>query len=196
MQTTTISLTVVGSIVVTISSSTAALAATTQTQQFAATVTGNTTNFNVTWSVDGTVGGTAATGTISTSGLYTPPSTGGRHTVTATSVANSSYSASASAAVTDLAAVFTHHNDLSRDGVNSQEYALTPSNVGTATFGKLFSCATATTAEAQAGQGAVFAQTLWVPGLSTNGGIHNVIFVATQHDTVFAFDADANPCVT
>jgi hypothetical protein len=195
-QTTTISLTVVASIVVSVSPSTAAVAATTQTQQFNATVTGNTTNFNVTWSVDGTVGGTAATGTISTSGLYAPPSTGGTHTVTATSVADSSYSASASVAVTDLAGVFTHHNDLSRDGVNSQEYALTPSNVSTTTFGKLFSCATAATSEAQAGQGAVFTQTLWVPGLSINGGIHNVIFVATQHDTVFAFDADANPCVT
>ncbi len=195
-QTTTLNVTVVAMIVVSISPSTAALAATTQTQQFNATVTGNTTNFNVNWSVDGTVGGAAATGTISTNGLYTPPSTGGTHTVTATSVANSSYSASASVAVTDLAGVFTHHNDLSRDGVNSQEYALTPTNVSTTTFGKLFSCATATTAEAQAGQGAVFTQSLWVPGLSIGGGTHNVIFVATQHDTVFAFDADANPCVT
>jgi len=35
-----------------------------------------------------------------------------------------------------------------------------------------------------------------VPGLSIAGGTHNVIFVATQHDTIFAFDADANPCVT
>jgi hypothetical protein len=194
-QTTTLNLTV-ATIVVSISPTAAAVAATTQTQQFTAAVTGNTTNFNVNWSVDGIPGGTAATGTISTSGLYTPPSTGGTHTVTATSAADSSYSASATVAVTDLAGVFTHHNDLSRDGVNSQEYALTPGNVSTTTFGKLFSCATATTAEAQAGQGAVFTQPLWVPGLNIAGGIHNVIFVATQHDTVFAFDADANPCVT
>ena len=46
--------------------------------------------------------------------------------MTATSVANSANSASASIAVTDLAGVFTHHNDLSRDGTNTQEYALTP----------------------------------------------------------------------
>jgi hypothetical protein len=186
----------VAAIVVSISPTAAAVAATTQTQQFNAAVTGNTTNFNVSWSVDGAVGGTAATGTISTAGLYSPPSTGGTHTVTATSAANSSYSASASVAVTDLAGVFTHHNDLSRDGVNAQEYALAPGNVSPATFGKLFSCATATAAEAQASQGAVFTQPLWVPGLNIGGGVHNVIFVATQHDTVFAFDADANPCVT
>ena len=163
----------------------AAVVVTTQTQQFTATVTG-TTNLSVTWSVDGVAGGNTTVGTISTTGLYTPPSSAGTHTVTATSVANSSSSASASVAVTDLAGVFTHHNDLSRDGTNTQEYALTPSTVNTTSFGKLFSCAV---------DGAVFTQPLWVPSLSIGGGIHNVVFVATQHDTVFAFDADANPCV-
>lgn len=171
---------------VSISPPMAAVAATTQIQQFMATVTGDTTDFSVNWSVDGVVGGSTTVGTISQSGFYTPPGTGGTHTVSATSVANSADSASASIAVTDLPGVFTHHNDLSRDGANSQEYALTPTTVNTNTFGKLFSCAV---------DGAVFTQPLWVPGLSINGGIHNVIFVATQHDTVFAFDADANPCV-
>lgn len=194
-QTTSINLTV-SALLVSVSPSMAAVAATTQAQQFTAGVTGNTTNFNVNWSVDGTSGGSVATGTISSSGLYTPPAAGGTHTVTATSAADSSVSASATVAVTDLAGVFTHHNDLSRDGVNSQEYALNSGTVNATTFGKLFSCATATTAEAQAGQGAVFTQPLWVPGLSIGGGVHNVIFVATQHDTIFAFDADTNPCVT
>lgn len=180
---------------VTVSPSVASVVATTQTQQFTATVSGST-DLSVNWSVDGAAGGTVATGTVSTSGLYTPPAGGGTHTLTATSVANSAASGSATVAVTDLPGVFTHHNNLSRDGTNTQEYALTPSNINTATFGKLFSCATATSAEAQAGQGAVFTQPLWVPGLSIGGGFHNVIFVATQHDTIFAFDADANPCVT
>jgi hypothetical protein len=183
-------------VTVTVSPNAAAIVVTTQTQQFTATVTGNTTNLAVTWSVDGTIGGSSTTGTISAGGLYTPPSTGGTHTITATSQANSADSGSASVAVTDLAGVFTHHDDLARDGVNSQEYALTPNNVNTTSFGKLFSCATATAAQAQVSEGAVFAQTLWVPGLSIGGGVHNVIFAATQHDTVFAFDADANPCVT
>ena len=87
--------------------------------------------------------------------------------------------------VTDLAGVYTYHNDLARDGANAQEYALTPANVNTATFGKLFSCAV---------DGAVYAQPLWVANLSIGGGRHNVIFVATAHDSLYAFDADASPC--
>jgi hypothetical protein len=183
------------SITVSVSPPAAAVVISTQTQQFTATVTG-TTNTAVNWSVDGTAGGSTANGTVSSSGLYTPPATGGTHTVTATSAASSTATASATVAVTDLPGVFTHHNDLARDGVNAQEYALNPANVATNSFGKLFSCATATSSQAQALQGAVFAQTLWVPSLTVGGGVHNVIFVATQHDTVFAFDADANPCVT
>jgi hypothetical protein len=144
-------------------------------------------NANVNWSVDGVAGGNATVGTISASGLYTPPATAGTHAVTATSATLATSAASATVAVTDLAGVFTYHNDLSRDGANLQEYALTPSNVATATFGKLFSCAV---------DGAVYAQPLWVPGLSIGGGLHNVLFVATQHDSLYAFDADANPCVT
>jgi hypothetical protein len=169
-----------------LSPSTAAVAASTQTQQFALTVVGNTTDLAVNWSVDGLMGGSSAVGTISPGGLYAPPSAGGVHTVAATSVADSSASASATVAVTDLLGVFTYHNNLARDGTNPQEYALAPSNVNTTTFGKLFPCHV---------DGAVYGQPLWVPGLSIGGGIHNVIFVATQHDTVFAFDADANPCV-
>jgi len=146
---------------------------------------------NVTWSVDGVANGNSTVGTIDSTGLYTPPTiappaTGGTHTIKATSVANPADSGSASVAVTDLPGVFTYHNDLSRDGANTQEYALSPSTVTTANFGKLFSCAV---------DGAVYTQPLWVPGLSIGGGTHNVIFVATQHDTIFAFDADANPCV-
>jgi len=175
------------SVTVTVSPVRAAVAATTQTQQFTATVTGNMGNANVDWSVDGNAGGNTTVGTISASGLYAAPATAGTHTITATSAALATSVASATVAVTDLAGVFTYHNDLSRDGANLQEYALTPSNVASATFGKLFSCAV---------DGAVYAQPLWVPGLSIGGGIHNVLFVATQHDSLYAFDADVNPCVT
>jgi hypothetical protein len=172
---------------VTVSPALAAVVATTQTQQFTATVTGNVTDLSVTWSVDTIAGGNSTVGTISTSGLYTPPPPpGGTHTVTATSVALATASGSATVAVTDLPGVFTYHNDLSRDGANTQEYALTSATVNTATFGKLFSCPV---------DGAVYTQPLWVPGLTIAGGVHNVIFVATQHDSVFAFDADASPCV-
>jgi hypothetical protein len=172
---------------VAISPKRAAVAAITQTQQFTATVTGNVSDLSVTWSVDTIAGGNATVGTIGSSGLYTPPAAGGTHTVTATSVALSTSSASVSVAVSDLAGVFTYHNDVSRDGADTQEYALTAATVGSSTFGKLFSCAV---------DGAVYAQPLWVPGLTIGGGSHNVLFVATQHDSLYAFDADATPCVT
>lgn len=185
-QTATLDLTV-AMLTVSLSPSMAAVAATTQTQQFTATVQGNVSDLGVSWSVDGVSGGGSSTGTINSSGVYTPPSTGGVHTVTASSVADPSVSASATVAVTDLAGVFTYHNDLVRDGVNSQEYALSPQTVNTTNFGKLFSCPV---------DGAVYTQPLWMPGLSIAGGIHNVVFVATEHDSVFAFDADVSPCVT
>ncbi len=55
-----------------------------------------------------------------------------------------------------------------------------------ASFGKLFSCIA---------DGAVYAQPLWAANLTINGAVHNVVFVASAHDSLFAFDADANPCV-
>lgn len=164
-----------------------AAVAITQPQQFTATVTGNVGNSNVSWSVDGIAGGNSGVGTVSTSGLYTPPTSPGTHTVTATSVALASSSGSASIAVTDLAGVFTYHNDLARDGANTQEYALTRATVTTSTFGKLFSCLV---------DGAAYTQPLWVAGLNIAGGVHNVVFVATQHDSLYAFDADTSPCKT
>ena len=168
---------------VSVSPRAAAVVVTTQTQQFTAWVTSNA---SVTWSVDGVPGGSGTVGQISTGGLYTPPSSPGTHSVSATSVANSAESATASVAVTDLGGVFTYHNNLSRDGTNTQEYSLTPSNVNPTSFGKLFSCPV---------DGATYTQPLWMPALNIAGGIHNVILVATEHDSLFAFDADAKPCV-
>lgn len=186
--TTPVNLTVAApSVTVTVSPKLSAVVTTSQTQQFTPSVTGNMGNSNVTWSVDGITGGNATVGTVSAGGLYTPPAVAGTHSVTATSVALPSSSASASVAVTDLPGVFTYHNDGARDGANTQEYALNASTVSTGTFGKLASCPV---------DGAVYTQPLWVRGLSIGGGTHNVVFVATQHDSVFAFDADASPCVT
>jgi chitodextrinase len=159
---------------------------TTQPQSFSATVTGST-NTSVTWDVDTIPNGNAAIGTISANGNYTPPPTAGTHTISATSVADVTKSASASIAVTDLTGVTTYHNDLSRDGANTHEFALATATVKTATFGKLFSCTV---------DGAIYAQPLWIPNLIVNTAKHNVIFVATQHNGLYAFDADASPCVT
>lgn len=171
-------------VAVNISPMRAAVVAATQSVQFRSTVTGDPTN-SVTWSVDGVAGGSAAVGTISSGGLYTPPAGAGTHTVQATSTLDTTKSASATIAVTDLAGVVTYHNNVARDGTNTQEYALTTSSVKTASFGKLFSCPV---------DGAAYTQPLWVPGLSLGGALRNAIFVATQHDSAYAFDADVNPC--
>lgn len=118
---------------------------------------------------------------------YTAPSAAGVYTLTATSATESSVTATISVAVTDLAGVTTYHNNLSRNGANTQEYLLSASTVTASTFGKLFSCTV---------DEAIYTQPLWVPNLTINGVAHNVVFVATQNDGLYAFDADSNstPC--
>src|SRR5262249_17162202 len=105
-------------IAVTVQPRAASVVAGSQTQQFTASVTNDPQSRGVTWSVDGVAGGNASVGTISSNGLYTPPSSAGPHTVTATSVADNSKTATATVGVTDLAGVTTYHYSLARDGVN------------------------------------------------------------------------------
>src|SRR3989454_3543417 len=78
--------------------------------------------------------------------------------------------------------VLTYHNDNARSGANLKETLLSPANVNEASFGKLF---------ANSVDGQVYAEPLYVSGLSIPGkAARNVVFVATQHNSVYAFDAD------
>jgi hypothetical protein len=137
----------------------------------------------VTWTLT-PAGGGSVSPTTSLNGVpvtLTAPATAGVYTLTATGVTDTTRTGSIAVGVTDLAGVFTWHNDVARDGANVREYALTTANVKTTSFGKLFSCPV---------DGAVYAQPLWVANLSVAGATHNVLFVATQHDSLYAFDAD------
>ena len=76
----------------------------------------------------------------------------------------------------------TWHGDVTRQGATPYETSLTPSNVTPNTFGYLFQYSV---------DGQVYGQPLYVPNVAiSNKGIHNVVYVATSHNSVYAFDAD------
>ena len=150
----------------------------TRTQQFSVSGAGGA---SVTWSVDGVTGGATSSGTITSAGLYTPPAATGTHTVTVTTT-DLSQSASATVYISDYAGKFTHSNDNARTGLNADETVLSPANVSAATFGKLYPYPI---------DGIPHASPLYVANLDMGGlGVHNVVYVATEHDSVYAFDAD------
>jgi hypothetical protein len=86
------------------------------------------------------------------------------------------------AASTDLTtSVLTYQYNNSRTGANINETILNPSNVNVSTFGKLHSFPV---------DSLVYGQPLYVPGLQIAGGVHNIVFVITENNSVYAFDAD------
>ena len=87
-----------------------------------------------------------------------------------------------SLAVCTPAQVLTSQYDNARTGANVHETVLTPENVNTRQFGKLYSFPV---------DGDVYAQPLFMPNIEIAGkGKHNVVFVATEHDSVYAFDGN------
>jgi hypothetical protein len=77
--------------------------------------------------------------------------------------------------------VLTYHNDDALTGLNPREEILTPDNVNATNFGRLFSFPV---------DGYVYAQPLYMSALSIGGDTYDVVIVATEHDSVYAFDAD------
>jgi hypothetical protein len=153
-------------------------------QQFTANIDG-LSNTAVSWSVDGVAGGNASTGMISSTGSYTAPASVGPHQISATSAADSSATAGASLTVNNVSqsAVLTYHNDDARDGAYLEEVTLTPSNVNSTQFGKLASYPV---------DGQIYSQPLYLPQVNMPSGTRDVVFVETQNNSVYAFDADAS----
>ncbi len=139
------------------------------------TVTGSDGS-NYTLSVDG---GTQAVSPTATT-TYTAHATGatGSTPVTATATVTVSLGQPASGS----ANVVTWHFDTHRSGLNSGEQSLTPTNVHPASFGRLFSYLM---------DGYVYGQPLLMSNITVKGAAHNVLYAATENDSVYAFDADS-----
>jgi hypothetical protein len=117
----------------------------------------------------------AIAATVNTTGLVTGAASG-------TTTVSATYEGQSGNSVIGVGQnVPTWHNDNNRSGLNSGEGILTPQNVNTQGFGKLYSYLV---------DGYIYGQPLLVSDLTINGAMHNVVFVATENDSVYAFDAD------
>ncbi|HEV7968743.1 MAG TPA: immunoglobulin domain-containing protein [Candidatus Acidoferrales bacterium] len=126
-----------------------------------------------------------------TAASYTTPATvsgdnGATFRVTVTNPVTNLTSSSATLTVNPVVAsqgtdVTTYHNDIARTGQNTTETKLTQANVNSTMFGLLRNLAV---------DGLVDAEPLYLSQLSVGGSAHNVVFVATEHDSVYAFDSD------
>jgi hypothetical protein len=127
---------------------------------------------------------TVAAGSSQTVTLTLPSASSGNYSITA-SGSSGSLTHTAPLALTVLPAptgVTTWHYDNARTGANIGETTLTPSNVNSASFGLLATFPV---------DGFVVGQPLYLSGVNISGSVHNVVYVTTMHDSVYAFDADS-----
>jgi hypothetical protein len=152
------------------------------TQQFTATANysdGTTAN------VSSTASWTDVPTTVATtnsSGLATGVTAGSTMVAASLSGISGNASLTVGATVSGVANVLMWHYDAQRTGLNPNESSLSPASVTPQTFGKLFSYLL---------DGYEYGQPLLVSNLTINGGTHNVVFAATENDSVYAFDADS-----
>jgi hypothetical protein len=83
--------------------------------------------------------------------------------------------------LTNVSAVTTMHNDAARTGAKLDETQLDVTHVAPHLFGKLFS---------RTVDGQIYGQPLWVPGVTVKGAVHDVVYVVTENDSAYAFDAN------
>lgn len=156
-----------------------------QTAQFTVAATG-TAPLSYQWSMNGTAISGANASTYETAPT-TRNDDGAQFVVVVTNSAGSATSNAAKLSVTPVPSpataydVTTFKNDTSRTGQYLAETTLTPANVNSSTFGLLGLMAV---------DGVVDAQPLYLGALPIGSANHNVVFVATEHDSVYAFDAD------
>ena len=165
-----------------------ATATATRTATATVTVTATATaTRTATATVTATATTTRTSTTTATSTVTRTATATATHTATATSTSLASSTSTPTATATATSAiptdVLTYHNDIERTGQNLTEQTLTPSNVKTS-FGQLFQDSV---------DGLVDAQPLIKTQVAIPGqGTHNVLYVVTENDTVYAFDADTS----
>jgi hypothetical protein len=156
-----------------------------QTATFSVTAMG-TTPLTYQWQKSGTAI-TAATSSSYTTPATTTADSGSQFTVVVSnaigSVTSNAATLTVNAAPPATTDVLTYHNDIARTGQNLTETTLTTSNVNSSTFGKIGFYSVDGLVDAEP----LYASSVAIP----NNGTHNVLIVPTEHDSVYAFDADS-----
>ena len=135
----------------------------------------------ITFAANSPVTWTSSCGSISSTGVFTAPAAAGPCTITATATGVTAFRAQATVGV-DIVNQVRWRNSSQGTGLQSDELVLTPANVNASNMAQAW---TATV------DGGVWAEPLYMNGVTINGVPHNVLYVATDNDSVYALDADS-----